>query len=151
MSITVPKVAQDEEEKATSGSSSSFAQKDKIELLDDDDDDLSEVFLKTLYSIFLRFSKQARESQESGNLSGKGGQLNRSNDDKNVKQVAGKMVQKCIMTEEEFDEFTKTVNGGQVMSVESKEEIKEYLDVDEEGRLTVSRSHPCSFWCGQIF
>lgn len=95
-----------------------------VDLLDSDDD-LSSLFTNVLTQIFQRFSHSAQEYYHlESKVEGEA-------------KIDG--LKKLVWTEEELDRFTKVVNGGEVMSKESKDEMKEYLDVDEKGNLTVSR------------
>jgi hypothetical protein len=93
----------------------------KAELLDDEGD-LSSAFTKALEEVFLRFSKSAQDHVKS------------KSSDSTFRGVE----KHVILTDAELDDFTKAVNGGEVLDATSKEEMKEYLDVDTDGNLTVS-------------
>lgn len=93
----------------------------KAELLDDEGD-LSPAFTKALEEVFLRFSKSAQDHIKS------------KSSDSTFRGVE----KHVILTDAELDDFTKAVNGGEVLDATSKEEMKEYLDVDTDGNLTVS-------------
>jgi hypothetical protein len=113
----------------------------------DDEGDLSPMFIKVLYQIFQRFSHCAQEHDAKSELDKSGGCGGEGGDSAKGGAKEDPARNKLIMTEEELDSFTRVVNGGQVMSEESKDEMKEYLDVDEQGNLTVSsnaRSAACS-------
>jgi hypothetical protein len=106
---------------------------DRAPLLDSEGD-LSTDFTLALSQIFQRFSKAAQQYSSNSGSSGQGGDVTTSE----AERITG--MNKLVLTEDELDEFTKAVNDGEVMNESSKEEMKEYLDVDKEGQLTVSQN-----------
>ncbi|UZJ55006.1 hypothetical protein CBS101457_004326 [Exobasidium rhododendri] len=130
-----------------SGSTSVAAHDESKADLLDGEGDLSSAFTKVLFHIFQRFAHSAQERQYTvENQSGSSTESCMSSSDKISSDVSklekesenttDTKINKLTMTEEELDQFTKVVNQGEVMSVESKDEMKEYLDVDEKGNLT---------------
>jgi hypothetical protein len=95
-----------------------------------EDDDLTDAFLAALVHTFLRFSSQARQAAKTNGYA-------QASTDEAVKSIA--WLKRLTLSDAELDEFAKVVNDGKTMSDGEKEEIREYFDVDDEQRLTVSR------------
>ena len=102
----------------------------------DSEGDLSPLFTQALSHIFQRFSRQAQEHRASDSAQRAQGPGSSSSSIDPQTSGTDEMA-KMVLTEAELDAFTRIVNGGEVMSQSSKDEMKEYLDVDEEGQLTV--------------
>lgn len=93
---------------------------DKIELLTEDGD-LTESLVNILIQIFLQFAITSKKHVD----------IQRKKIDSKLSLL--------YWTEEELDEFSKIVNDDfQILDEAAKAEIKEYLDVDKDGNLTVS-------------
>lgn len=101
--------------------------KSRTDLLDAEGD-LSPAFHLALARIFLRFSASAKKlgldlpNAATASEKDVGAQLEK------LKKVA--------LDDDELDAFARATNG-EVLSDESKEEIKEYLDCDDQSRITV--------------
>lgn len=91
----------------------------------DTDGDLAPAFHLALARIFLRFSSSA---QKLG--------LKLDSADAPALDVQLNKLKKVAMEDEELDAFARATNG-EVLSNESKDEIKEYLDCDDQARITV--------------
>lgn len=104
--------------------------KSRTDLLDAEGD-LSPAFHLALARIFLRFSASA---QKLG--------LDLANTAAAPEKDVGAQLEKLKKVElddDELDAFARATNG-EVLSDESKEEIKEYLDCDDQSRITVSQT-----------
>lgn len=124
--ITEVKAATRVDEKAADRSSAASTDAQippKGELLDDEGD-LSAAFTTALEEIFVRFSQSAQEH------------VKKSSD--STSHCLRGVEKQVILMDAELDEFAKAVNEGEVLDTASKEEMKEYLDVDRGGNLTVS-------------
>lgn len=97
----------------------------QVELLTDDED-LSDVMLNALAHTFIRFSSRASE----------GAKKQAKVEVFDAKSIS--WLNRLTLTDDELDTFAKTVNSGKPMSASEKDEIREYFDVDDEQRLTVS-------------
>ncbi|PWN91581.1 hypothetical protein FA10DRAFT_265429 [Acaromyces ingoldii] len=103
--------------------------KSRTDLLDAEGD-LSPAFHLALARIFLRFSASAQKL---------GLDLPNAAAAASEKDVGAQLdkLKKVALDDDELDAFARATNG-EVLSDESKEEIKEYLDCDDQSRITFS-------------
>lgn len=102
---------------------------EQVELIDEEGE-LTPNFAIALTKTFLRFSAEAKSVYAEKKF---------KNVDEFIKaREKDESLSKLIITEDELDTFTKTVNEGKAMSKEEKDEVREYFDVDKDGNLTLT-------------
>ncbi|SPO20809.1 uncharacterized protein UTRI_00286 [Ustilago trichophora] len=110
---------------STTGKAASSQPKVEKAALLDDEGDLTAKFEAALIRIFARFSTSYRKSHPDVNASGSKPSTTLPRPDA-----------ADVLTEADLDAFSSVTNGA-ALPQESKDEIREFLDADEDGNLTL--------------